>query len=969
MRFLVGSDYARDPNAGAAGTIVWTNQALRDLGHEVDEFWGADLRRRIRHGNLHYLVELPSAFRREVAARCRRRAYDAVILDQPHAFLAGEYLQARYPEVLFLNRTQGWEGQADEALRALKLAAPPWLRGLAQGAMRRLLARHQDRVVACADGILAGCSPVPDYLERKYGYPRERVAVIPYGVTDEFIRRAPSTEPGRWRRILHVAQFAPFKAPEIVAAVFSRVLRERPDVQAGWICDPRHHGQVRELFAPELRERLQLHPWADQRELVSRYDAYGIFLFPSHYEGFGKTPFEAMARGLAVVATRVGGLGDLVRDGENGLLCAPGDAEGLCRRVAQLLDDPARAAQLGAQARRDAAALTWPNHARALVDFTVRRQAEKRARAGAIGGFVPKERLPAEAAARTAADVSVVVPTYRRGAALLDTLGHLLAVEPPPAEILVVDQTETHPPAVTEELRRLETAGRIRIFRFAPPSIPRAMNVGLRAAKRPVVLYVDDDVVPARDLVAAHAARYSDGFAAVCGQVLQPGEEPDPTANRGPRGTGFGADLDFRFNATRATEVASVISCNLSVDRAAALSIGGFDEGFIGSAYRYETDFARRLLAAGHRIRFAPEATLRHLRLPTGGTRSCGDHLERPSPLHSFGDYYFALRHARGRERWIYVARRMVQETANRYYGRHPGKLPRKVWSEIRALAMAWRRIGKRGGGLMSAVRQPQAFYEAQYSAGRYAAYASAEAHPFRRTLAALIARYGDARGSWLEVGCGRGYLQDVVADYVGVDLAASAARFLRKPFQCAPAERLPFPENRFAGIWSYAVLEHVEDPERALAEMRRVLKPGGILILAPAWQCRPWAGKDYAWKPYRELPWPDRIRKAALPIRDSVAFRSLFVFPARLARLASLACRRAPTTFRSRRLEPNYAEYRLADADARHGMDPFEAILWFRSRGDGVLEPAGGLRALLVRAGALVVEIRKEEAGGRVDA
>jgi glycosyltransferase involved in cell wall biosynthesis len=388
MRFLVGSDYARDPNAGAAGTIFWTNQALRELGPEVDEFWAADLPRQIRHGNLHYLLELPGAFRREVAVRCGRRACDAVILDQPHAFLAGEYLQRRHPEILFLNRTQGWEGQADEAMRALEPAAPPPLRGLAQAAMRRLLARHQARVVACADGILAGCSPIPDYLARKYGCPRERVAVIPYGTTAEFIRRAPSAEPGRWRRILHVAQFAPFKAPEIVAAVFSRILRERPDVEAGWVCDPRHHRPVRELFAPDLRERVRLHPWADQSNLVALYDAYGLFLFPSHYEGFGKTPFEAMARGLAVVATRVGGLVDLVRDGENGFLCAPGDAEGLYRRVAGLLADPAQAARLGEQARRTAAPLTWTNHARALVEFTARRQAEK-SRRGRASGSAP----------------------------------------------------------------------------------------------------------------------------------------------------------------------------------------------------------------------------------------------------------------------------------------------------------------------------------------------------------------------------------------------------------------------------------------------------------------------------------------------------------------------------------------------------------------------------------------------------
>lgn len=378
MRFLVGSDYAPDPNAGAAGTIYWTNRALESLGHEVDEFWGPDLPHRIRHGNLHYLLELPLAFRREVAARCRRRAYDAVILDQPHAYLAGDYLQDRHPDILFLNRTQGWEGQADEALALAVMPPPGFLRGRAQAAMRRLLARHQDRVEACADGILAGCSPIPDYLGRKYGYPRERVAVIPYGVTDAFMSQPANPVPARWKKLLHVAQFAPFKAPEIVAAVFSRTLRQRPGVQAGWVCDRRHHEKVRNLFEPDLRDRLCLHSWTDQQALVSLYDAYGIFLFPSHYEGFGKTPFEAMARGLAVVATKVGGLVDLVRDGHNGFLCEPGDGEGLSRRIEQLLDDPTLAARLGTQARQDVQELTWTNHARTLAAFAEKRLAEKR---------------------------------------------------------------------------------------------------------------------------------------------------------------------------------------------------------------------------------------------------------------------------------------------------------------------------------------------------------------------------------------------------------------------------------------------------------------------------------------------------------------------------------------------------------------------------------------------------------------
>lgn len=215
--------------------------------------------------------------------------------------------------------------------------------------------------------------------------------------------------------------------------------------------------------------------------------------------------------------------------------------------------------------------------------------------------------------------ITVAIPTYRRGDVLRQTLGALLRLDPPPGEILVVDQTEEPSATVVQELRQLETMGRVRWFRLSPPSIPQAMNVGLREARGAVVLFLDDDAEPSPDLVAAHAARHGGPHVAVCGQVLQPGEAPDPGANRGPRGSGLRADLDFRFNGAVAMEIANVMAGNLSVERRTALSIGGFDERFLGSAYRFETDFARRLVAAGKQILFAPEASIRHLRLATGG--------------------------------------------------------------------------------------------------------------------------------------------------------------------------------------------------------------------------------------------------------------------------------------------------------------------------------------------------------------
>jgi len=102
----------------------------------------------------------------------------------------------------------------------------------------------------------------------------------------------------------------------------------------------------------------------------------------------------------------------------------------------------------------------------------------------------------------------------------------------------------------------------------------------------------------------------------------------------------------FRFHSDRGRFLTNVMAGNLSVDRERALAIGGFDENFIGAAYRFETEFChspgRRQAAT---IWFEPRASIHHLKLATGGLRSFGDHRSTASPVHSAGDYYFAILH------------------------------------------------------------------------------------------------------------------------------------------------------------------------------------------------------------------------------------------------------------------------------------------------------------------------------------
>lgn len=276
--------------------------------------------------------------------------------------------------------------------------------------------------------------------------------------------------------------------------------------------------------------------------------------------------------------------------------------------------------------------------------------------------------------------VSVVIPTYQREGVLLDTIDYLLRLEPPPAEILIVDQTPEHERETALRLASLESAGEIRHLRLPEPSITRAMNVGLREARHEVVLFLDDDIVPDADLIAAHARSHSQGaHGIVAGQVLQPGEEPlAPEQEAGA----------FRFCSSRPQFVAEFIGCNFSVKRALALRLGGFDENFVQVAYRYEAEFSFRALQAGEKVFFEPRASIRHLKVRRGGTRAFGYHLTTVRPSHAVGAYYYLLRASGLPRRLSQIIARPFRAIRTRHHLARPWWIPATLVAE--ALGFFW---------------------------------------------------------------------------------------------------------------------------------------------------------------------------------------------------------------------------------------------------------------------------------------
>jgi glycosyltransferase involved in cell wall biosynthesis len=154
------------------------------------------------------------------------------------------------------------------------------------------------------------------------------------------------------------ARIAPQKDFEVLIEAFSRVVARRPDARLLLVGE---YGQPADCHAywRALCDRIQDFGLAEhvvwagfRRDVSDLMYAVDVVALATHNEGFGLVLVEAMAHGRPVVATNVGGVPEIVDDGETGLLHEHGDADGLARSMLRLIEDPQLARTMGERGLR-----------------------------------------------------------------------------------------------------------------------------------------------------------------------------------------------------------------------------------------------------------------------------------------------------------------------------------------------------------------------------------------------------------------------------------------------------------------------------------------------------------------------------------------------------------------------------------------------------------------------------------------
>jgi len=179
------------------------------------------------------------------------------------------------------------------------------------------------------------------------------IRIIPN--TTNLIEGETSVEPRGSHTVLFVGRLEPVKGIAVLLKAAALVVKQLPAARFVF-AGSGHPALPQEKLNALIREHgLEKHVaqvgGLKKSELDHWYARAGLCVVPSHYESFGLVALEAMAAGLPVVATRVGGLPELIEDGRTGLLVAAGDANAMAAAVTRLLTDPAEAAAMGTAAR------------------------------------------------------------------------------------------------------------------------------------------------------------------------------------------------------------------------------------------------------------------------------------------------------------------------------------------------------------------------------------------------------------------------------------------------------------------------------------------------------------------------------------------------------------------------------------------------------------------------------------------
>ncbi|MFL6714571.1 MAG: glycosyltransferase family 4 protein, partial [Sulfurifustis sp.] len=239
-------------------------------------------------------------------------------------------------------------------------------------------AEYEERIIASADCVVAECAQDREDLLELYDADPAKIRIVPCGFdTTEFwpidrrlARREVGFDPDE-RIVLQLGRLVPRKGIDIAVRALARLARDHRVnarlVIVGGETDepcPMANPEIARLTdvanAEDIAERVTFTGRRPRNVLRYYYNAADVFVTTPWYEPFGITPVEAMACGVPVIGSAVGGIKTTVRHGRTGFLVPPHDPDALAARIAEIFRDADAARRMGVAGRERALRhFTW----------------------------------------------------------------------------------------------------------------------------------------------------------------------------------------------------------------------------------------------------------------------------------------------------------------------------------------------------------------------------------------------------------------------------------------------------------------------------------------------------------------------------------------------------------------------------------------------------------------------------------
>jgi N-acetyl-alpha-D-glucosaminyl L-malate synthase BshA len=217
---------------------------------------------------------------------------------------------------------------------------------------------YRETVAFCidqSDAVTAVSASLRDDTKRQMPV-KSDIAVIPNFIECDAPRRAP--DPALRARfcaptdklVIHISNLRPVKQVDAVVRVFARI-RERVPARLLMVGEGPELGRAEQLIN-ELGVTAHVELIGEAQDVTGLLSVSDLFLLPSLQESFGLSALEAMACGVPVVASNVGGLPEVVIDGVTGFLHPPAEVEQMAESAIRILSDPALHARMADEGAR-----------------------------------------------------------------------------------------------------------------------------------------------------------------------------------------------------------------------------------------------------------------------------------------------------------------------------------------------------------------------------------------------------------------------------------------------------------------------------------------------------------------------------------------------------------------------------------------------------------------------------------------